>query len=80
MAAAAASFAGAAPALAQPSWPSGPVRFIAIFPPGASTDQLSRIWCQRMTDITTIPERTRALIADLHADLAYYASEMEEVA
>ncbi len=42
----------AAPAFAQPAWPSGPIRFIGVFPPGASTDQLSRIWCQRMTDIT----------------------------
>ncbi|MEO3473090.1 tripartite tricarboxylate transporter substrate binding protein [Roseomonas sp. CAU 1739] len=42
----------AAPAVAQAAWPAAPVRFIGIFPPGASTDQLSRIWCQRMTDIT----------------------------
>ncbi|HWT10555.1 MAG TPA: tripartite tricarboxylate transporter substrate binding protein [Roseomonas sp.] len=42
----------ATPALAQGAWPSGPVRFIGVFPAGASTDQLSRIWCQRMTDIT----------------------------
>lgn len=42
----------ATPALAQPAWPTGPVRYIAIFPPGASTDQLSRIWCNRMTEIT----------------------------
>ena len=33
----------AAPAFAQPAWPSGPIRFIGVFPPGASTDQLSRI-------------------------------------
>ncbi len=48
--AAAATFA--APALSQPAWPGGPVRYIAIFPAGASTDQLSRIWCNRMTEIT----------------------------
>lgn len=33
-------------------WPSGPVRFIGLFPPGGGTDILSRIWCQRMADIT----------------------------
>jgi len=40
------------PALVQPAWPAGPVRFICIFPPGGSTDRLSRIWCQRMSEIT----------------------------
>jgi len=42
----------AAPALAQPAWPVGPVRFICVFPPGGSTDLLSRLWCARMTEIT----------------------------
>jgi tripartite-type tricarboxylate transporter receptor subunit TctC len=43
----------AAPALAQGGvWPSGPVRFIGIFPPGGGTDILSRIWCQKMGEIT----------------------------
>jgi tripartite-type tricarboxylate transporter receptor subunit TctC len=41
-----------APALAQPPWPAGAVRFIGIFPAGASTDQLSRIWCNRMSEVT----------------------------
>jgi tripartite-type tricarboxylate transporter receptor subunit TctC len=42
----------AAPALAQAPWPAGPVRFVVIFPPGGSTDLLSRIWCARMAEIT----------------------------
>ena len=33
-------------------WPAGPVRFIGIFPPGGGTDILSRIWCQKMSEIT----------------------------
>jgi tripartite-type tricarboxylate transporter receptor subunit TctC len=33
------------------AWPSGPVRFIGIFPPGGGTDILSRIWCQKMAEI-----------------------------
>ncbi|WP_353959258.1 Bug family tripartite tricarboxylate transporter substrate binding protein [Paeniroseomonas aquatica] len=41
------------PALAQRSaWPTQPVRFIGIFPPGGGTDILSRIWCNRMAEIT----------------------------
>ena len=42
----------AAPALAQPAWPTGPVRFINLFPPGGTTDLLSRMWCARMSEIT----------------------------
>ena len=43
----------AAPASAQrANWPNQPVRFIGIFPPGGATDVLSRIWCQRMSEIT----------------------------
>jgi tripartite-type tricarboxylate transporter receptor subunit TctC len=42
----------AAPALAQHPWPTGPVRYVCVFPPGGSTDTLSRIWCQRMAEIT----------------------------
>lgn len=42
----------AAPAIAQTAWPSSPVRYVAVFPAGASTDQLSRIWCNRMGEIT----------------------------
>jgi len=33
-------------------WPNGPVRFIGLFPPGGGTDILSRIWCQRMAELT----------------------------
>ncbi|MBR0657059.1 Bug family tripartite tricarboxylate transporter substrate binding protein [Plastoroseomonas arctica] len=41
----------AAHAQAAP-WPSAPVRFIGLFPPGGGTDILSRIWCAKMADIT----------------------------
>ena len=48
-----ASAAGlAAPALAQGLWPTGPIRFIGIFPPGGGTDILSRLWCAKMGEIT----------------------------
>jgi tripartite-type tricarboxylate transporter receptor subunit TctC len=42
----------ATPALGQSLWPTGPVRFIGIFPPGGGTDILSRLWCARMGEIT----------------------------
>ncbi|MBX9748389.1 MAG: tripartite tricarboxylate transporter substrate binding protein [Roseococcus sp.] len=42
----------AAPALAQPAWPSGSIRFIGLFPPGGGTDILSRLWCIKMSEIT----------------------------
>jgi tripartite-type tricarboxylate transporter receptor subunit TctC len=42
----------ASPALAQPLWPSGSIRFIGLFPPGGGTDILSRLWCQKMSEIT----------------------------
>jgi tripartite-type tricarboxylate transporter receptor subunit TctC len=50
----AAGMAGlAAPAVAQSNiWPAGPIRFIGIFPPGGGTDILSRLWCQKMGEIT----------------------------
>ncbi|MBV1795794.1 tripartite tricarboxylate transporter substrate binding protein [Siccirubricoccus sp. G192] len=34
------------------AWPTGPVRFIGIFPPGGGTDILSRIWCHRIGEIS----------------------------
>ena len=50
---AAASLALPGLAGAQPAeWPNGPVRFIGIFPPGGGTDILSRLWCQKMAEIT----------------------------
>src|SRR5690242_8589213 len=47
----------ALPALARAQgnwqeWPAQPVRFIGIFPPGGGTDILSRLWCQKMAEIT----------------------------
>jgi tripartite-type tricarboxylate transporter receptor subunit TctC len=43
----------AAPALGQRGdWPPGPIRFIGIFPPGGGTDILSRLWCQKISEIT----------------------------
>ena len=43
----------ARPALAQrPAWPTQPVRFVGIFPPGGGTDIFSRIWCHRMAEVT----------------------------
>ena len=50
---AAAGLARAGTAAGQGSaWPTGPVRFIGVFPPGGGTDILSRIWCQKMSEIT----------------------------
>ena len=44
----------AMPGHAQPSaaWPQAPVRFIGIFPPGGGTDTMTRLWCQKMAEIT----------------------------
>ena len=33
-------------------WPTSAVRFIGLFPPGGGTDILSRIWCQKIAEIT----------------------------
>ena len=37
-------------AIAQDAYPVKPVRFIAPFPPGGTTDVLSRILAQKLTD------------------------------
>jgi len=41
---------GAPNALAQDAYPTKPVRFIAPFPPGGTTDVLSRILAQKLSD------------------------------
>ena len=38
----------AAPALAQPSWPERPIRFVVPFPPGGATDIWSRLIAEAM--------------------------------
>jgi len=38
-------------ALAQPAWPSNPVRLIVGFPPGGGTDALSRVVGQKLTQM-----------------------------
>jgi tripartite-type tricarboxylate transporter receptor subunit TctC len=51
--AAALGAAGGARAQTQnATWPLGSTRFIGVFPPGGGTDILSRIWCQKMTELT----------------------------
>lgn len=35
--------------LAQGSWPSKPIRLIAVFPPGGSVDQVARIFAAKLT-------------------------------
>jgi tripartite-type tricarboxylate transporter receptor subunit TctC len=41
--------AGLAPSTAAQSWPSKPVKVIAVFPPGGSVDQVARALAQQMT-------------------------------
>jgi tripartite-type tricarboxylate transporter receptor subunit TctC len=45
----------AAPAIAQPQWPTRPVRVIVPWPPGGSTDVLARILAERMQAATGQP-------------------------
>ena len=44
--------AGTVGAQTRTDWPTGSIRFLGIFPPGGGTDILSRIWCQKMAEIT----------------------------
>ena len=37
-----------APAFAQ-AWPTKPIRFISVFPPGGSVDQVARVLAQQLT-------------------------------
>ena len=39
-------------ARAQETWPSRPVRYINPFPAGGATDTLSRLYCQKMSELT----------------------------
>src|SRR5512137_607913 len=43
------------PALAQPTWPSGPIRIVAPFPPGGSTDALARLLQQPLQQALGVP-------------------------
>ena len=45
----------AAPALAQAPWPSGPIRIVAPFPPGGSTDALARLLQQPLQQALGVP-------------------------
>src|SRR5437764_12546554 len=40
---------GLAPGAAAQTWPAKPVKLIAVFPPGGSVDQVSRIIAQQLT-------------------------------
>ncbi len=37
---------------AQDQWPSRPVRYVNPFPAGGATDTLSRLYCQKMSELT----------------------------
>lgn len=45
----------AAPAFAQAAWPSKPVRFIVPFPPGQSTDIVTRLIAGKLTEVWKQP-------------------------
>src|SRR5947208_16083687 len=40
---------GLVPGAAAQTWPAKPVKLIAVFPPGGSVDQVSRIVAQQLT-------------------------------
>jgi tripartite-type tricarboxylate transporter receptor subunit TctC len=40
----------ALPAIAQDNYPSKPIRFIAPYPPGGSSDVLARVIAQKLTE------------------------------
>jgi tripartite-type tricarboxylate transporter receptor subunit TctC len=45
----------AAPALAQAPWPNGPIRIVAPFPPGGSTDTLARLLQPHLQQALGVP-------------------------
>jgi tripartite-type tricarboxylate transporter receptor subunit TctC len=49
LAAALAAISWVGGALAQATWPAKPIRFIAVFPPGGSVDQVARILAQPLS-------------------------------
>ncbi len=44
--------AGTLGAQTRTDWPTGSIRFLGIFPPGGGTDIISRIWCQKVSELT----------------------------